>query len=385
MSRLRPIFAALVLATTPAVAQTPANAPAAVGVVKAERKPIIETNEFNGRIEAVNRVNIVARVTGFLEKRFFEEGTEVKTGDLLYKIEQPPYQADVAAKKAAIAQFQAQLQNANVTLERAQALLKTPAGQQSTVDAALASQLSLKAQIQAAEAQLQLSEINLGYTEIRSPIEGKISRTAITEGNVVGPTSGTLATIVSQDPMYVTFPVPVRTAIDLRHRYAPKGGFRAVVVKIRLTDGSMYPETGTLNYVNNTVNPSTDTVLVRGSIANPLLPTSKQAHFPVRELIDGQFVTAIVEGVEPVLALAIPRSAVLADQQGYYVYVVDAQNKAQQQRIKLGQSTPATATVIAGLQEGQLVIVEGLQRVRPGQAVTPGPASTPPSATPAQQ
>jgi membrane fusion protein (multidrug efflux system) len=384
--RLKLIIAAVILTVSPAaIAQAPANTPVAVGVVRAELQPITETNQFNGRIEATDRVNVVARVIGFLEDRSFTEGTEVKKGDLLYRIEQAPYQADVAAKKAAIQQLQAQLENANITLNRAETLLHTPAGQQSTVDTARANQLSLKAQIAGAQAQLRQSEINLGYTEIHSPIDGKISQTAITVGNVVGPTSGTLATIVSQDPMYVTFPIPVTTAIELRQRYAPKGGFRAVVIRLKLPDGRMYGQTGTLNFVNNTVTPNTDTLLARASIPNPLLPSSKQAHLSIRELLDGEFVVVILEGVVPVQALTIPRSAVLADQKGYYVYVVGADNHAEQQRIQLGQSTPSTATVIAGLNEGQLVIVEGIQRVHPGQPVIPGPAATLPSQAAAQQ
>src|SRR6202040_1963928 len=138
-------------------------------------------------------------------------------------------------------------------LERAQYLLKTPAGQQANVDSAMASERALAAQIAGAQAQLRLSEINLGYTEIRAPIDGKISSTTVTEGNVVSPTSGTLATLVSQDPMYVTFSIAQRTGIDLRNRYAAKGGFSAVVIKLRLADGRIYGQEGKLNYVSPTV------------------------------------------------------------------------------------------------------------------------------------
>jgi membrane fusion protein (multidrug efflux system) len=348
--------------------QGPAGPPA-VGVLEAAKRPITESNEFLGRIEAVNRVAVVARVTAFLDKRLFAEGTEIKTGDLLYRLERGPFEADLKSKQAQVAQLQATLVNAKLTTDRARTLLSGPAGQQSTYDAALANQQSLEAQIQAAQAQVDLSQINLDYTEIHSPIDGRIGRTAVTEGNVVTPSSGTLTTIVSQDPMYVTFPVSVREAIGLRERYATRGGFKAVVIRIRLPDGRPYDQVGQLNFVNNTIDQGTDTILLRGTIPNP------QLNAAVRELTDNEFVSVLLEGVQPVEVLAIPRAAVLSDQQGDYVFVLGADNKAEQRRIKLGQSTSTVASVTSGLSAGEKVIVEGLQRVRPNQPVAPGPAS----------
>src|SRR5258706_8679648 len=356
-------------------AQPAAGGPPAVGVVEATKRPITETSEFLGRIEAVNRVNVVARVTAFLETRFLNEGAEINKGDELYRLERGPFEADLASKQALVAQLQATLVNAKLTTERARTLLSGPAGQQSTYDAALANQRSLEAQVQAAQAQVQSSQINLDYTDIRSPIDGKIGRTAVTEGNVVSPGSGVLTTIVSQDPMYVLFPVSVRAGLELRERYATRGGFSAVVIKIRLPDGRLYDQTGQLNFVDNTVAQSTDTFLVRGAIPNPTLHDPSTTGGPVRELTDGEFVTVTLEGVQPVEVLAIPRAAVLSDQQGDYVFTVGADNKAEQRRIQLGQSTPTIAAVIHGLALGDKVIVEGLQRVRPGQPVSPGPAS----------
>jgi membrane fusion protein, multidrug efflux system len=366
-----------------AKAQPAPGAPPAVGVVRAERQQITQTDEFIGRIQAVGRVALVARVSAFLEKRLFVEGAEVKQGDLLYQLEQPPFQAQVENNKANVAQLEAQHRNAQLTLERAQYLLKTVAGQQSTVDSALASERSLAAQIEAAKAQLQIAEINLGYTEIRAPIDGKISATDVTEGNVVSPTTGTLANLVSQDPMYVLYPVSVRAGLDLRNRYDPKGGFNVVVLKLRLPDGRIYGQDGKLDYISPTVATNTDTIMARGVIPNPLLPGVPPGAPAPRELFDGEFVTVMVEGVEPITVLAIPRAAVLSDQQGDYVYVVDAQNKAEQRRIQLGQSTPSTAVVSNGLKEGELVISEGLQRVRPGATVSPSPATPPPPISPA--
>jgi membrane fusion protein (multidrug efflux system) len=377
--KLGVVLALLLTSAAAARAQTATGGPPAVGVVRAERQQITQTNEFIGRIQAVGRVALVARVTAFLEKRLFVEGAEVKKGELLYQLEQPPFQAQVDFNKANVAQLEAQHRNAQLTLDRAQYLLKTPAGQQSTYDSALASERSLAAQIAGAQAQLETAQINLGYTEIRAPIDGKISATAVTEGNVVSPTSGTLATLVSQDPMYVIFPIALRTGLELRNKYVPKGGFSAVQIKLRLPTGKIYGQVGHLDYVSPTVAQTTDTITLRGVIPNPLLPGIAAAKIPLRELTDGEFVTVLLEGVVPVEVLAIPRSAVLSDQQGDYVYVVDAQNRAQVRRIHLGQSTPSIAVVTSGLNEGELVVSEGIQRVRPGAVVTPGPASPPPS------
>jgi len=349
--------------------------PPAVGVLEAVKRPIIESNEFLGRIEAVNRVAVVARVTAFLDKRNFVEGAEVKTGDLLYQLERGPFEADLESKQAQVEQLKATLVNARLTTDRARTLLGGPAGQQSTYDAALANQQSLEAQVKAAEAQVDLSQINLNYTEIRSPIDGRIGRTSVTEGNVVTPSSGVLTTIVSQDPMYVTFPVSVREGVMLRDRYATRGGFNAVVIRLRLPDGRPFNQVGKLNFLNNTIDQNTDTILLRGEIPNPPLFNQQTAGGGLRELTDNEFVTVLLEGVQPVEVLAIPRSAVLSDQQGDHVFVLGADNKAEQRQIKLGQSTSTIAAVTSGLSEGEKVIVEGLQRVRPGQPVAPGPAS----------
>jgi membrane fusion protein, multidrug efflux system len=370
------VVGALAIAAPAAMRAQPApSGPPAVGIIEAIKRPITESSEFLGRIEAVNRVNVVARVTAFLEKRLFNEGAEIKAGDELYRLERGPFEADLASKQAQVAQLQATLENAKLTTERARTLLGGPAGQQSTYDAAIATQRSLEAQVQAAQAQVQSSQINLDYTDIRSPIDGKIGRTAVTEGNVVSPGSGVLTTIVGQDPMYVIFPISVRSGLELRERYATHGGFAAVVIKLRLPDGRLYGETGKLDFVDNTIAQSTDTFTVRGVIPNPTLHDPSTTGGAVRELTDGEFVTVSLEGVQPVEVLAIPRSAVLSDQQGDYVFTVGPDNKAEQRRIHLGQSTTTIAAVISGLNLGDKVIVEGLQRVRPGQPVAPGPAS----------
>lgn len=364
-------------ATTTAGAQQPLP-PAAVGVAKAERRPITQSAEFLGRIQAVSRVGIQPRVTAFLTKRAFTEGAEVKQGDLLYLLEQDPFKADVQARQAAVAQYQAQLKNAELTLDRAQQLLRTSAGTVATVDNAQAAQLSTQAQVAAAQAQLRQSEISLAYTEIRAPIDGKIGRTSVTEGNVVSPSSGTLTTVVSQDPMYVLFPVPVRTALEVREKLAQGAGFGALKVRIRLPNGQIYQKNGTLDFVNNSVTGNTDTLQLRAVIPNPNIATERPDEELHRELLDAELVTVLLEGAKPVSRLTIPRAALLTDQGGDYVFVIDKDNKAVRRDVKLDPSVTASLAVVAGgLEEGEQVIVEGLQRVRNGQVVSPAPAAPP--------
>jgi membrane fusion protein (multidrug efflux system) len=374
------LLAALILvATVTARAQMPGGPPA-VGVVRVEKQAITETSEFIGRVQAVDRVALTARVTAFLEQRLFIEGTEVHEGDLLYRLERPPFEAAVQQQEAAVADASARLNNANIQLARAQSLLNTPAGQRSNVDDATATQRSQAAQLMGSQAQLRIAQINLAYTEIHAPISGKISRTAISVGNVVSPTSGTLASIVSQDPMYVLFPIAMRTELELEKRYANQGGLNAVVIKLRLPDGTIYGQEGKIDYVEPSVQATTDTILLRGKIANPPSRPAKPGEPVDRPMVDGEFVSVLVEGIQPVMVLGIPRAAVLSDQQGDYVFVVDKQNHVEQRRIQLGQSTPSTAAVTSGLTEGEMVVADGIQRVRAGMLVVPGPASTPPGA-----
>jgi len=355
-------------------AQVPSGPPA-VGVVTVGQAAITETSEFVGRVQAIQRVALTARVTAFMEQRLFVEGTEVHAGDVLYKLERPPFEADVANKESAVADASARLANATIQLNRAQTLLNTPAGQRSNYDDAVAAQRSQAAQLAGAQAALKQSRINLDYTDIVAPIDGQISRTAITPGNVVTPASGPLAMIVSQDPMYVTFPVAVRLLTDLRTRYEGRGGLNAVQVKLKLPDGTPYDQAGKIDYVDPSVAPGTDTILVRAVIANPIHGTPQPGRPVERKLIDGAFVTVSVEGIEPITALAIPRAAVMSDQSGNYVFVVGPDNKVERRAIQLGQSTPALAVVADGLKQGETVILDGLQRARPGIQVAPAPAA----------
>ncbi len=369
----------LLLSGAPSLAQPGPGGPPAVGVVAVERRPVTESTEFVGRVEAPERVELRARVTGFLQERLFREGQEVKAGDVLFRLERAPFEAEVARAQATVASAEAELQNANISLARARELVRTSAGTQVRVDDATAAQRSAQASLLGAQAQLRVAQINLGYTEIAAPIAGKIGRSTFSVGSVVGPSSDLLATIVSQDPMRVAFPVNLRTGTELRDRYASRGGADATRVRIRLVTGAIYGQVGRIDFIDTQVDRNTDTVLVRALIPNPPRPgpgTGTEGGVD-RELIDGMFVNVFVEGAEPVPTVVIPRSAVLQDQQGNYVFALDADNKAARRPVTLGRSIADQVVIERGLEGGERVVVEGVQRVRPGQPVQPGPASAP--------
>ena len=386
---MRPLAGALalLLATSlPAAAQFGPQGPPAVGVQVAERRPVTETAEFVGRIEATDRVNIRARVTGFLQERLFREGSDVREGEGRYRLERAPFGAQVEQAQANLAGANATLENARVALARARELRQSGTGTQVALDNAQALERTAAANVLAAEAAVRVARINLGYTEITAPIAGQIGRSNLAVGNVVGPDAGTLATIVSQDPMRVAFAVSQRTALDLRNRFEGRGGPAALLVRIRTADGRPYPEAGRIDFVDNQIDRNTDTVLVRALIANPIRHVGGEASTVApRELVDGQFVSVSVEGAEPVMAITLPRAAVLQDQQGSFVFVVGEGNVAQRRNVTLGRSTPERAVIEGGLQGGETVVVEGLQRVRPGQPVNPAPVAAPDPPRPAPQ
>lgn len=331
-------------------------------------------------MEAPQRVDIVARVTAFMDERLFIEGAEVKAGDLLYRLERGPYEAAVEAARAAIDQAEATLENAKLTLARQEKLLSGPAGLQSSFDQARASQGIAAGQLRAAKAQLRQAQINLDYTDIRSPIDGRIGRTAMTVGNLVGSASGALATVVSQDPMYVTFPIAVRRAIEFRDTLM-KQGFGALKIRLRLPDGRIYGHEGTVDFQDISVAQDTDTILLRGTIPNPVIG-EEAGGLKTRELTNGEFVTVLLEDAAPVQLVAVPRNAVLSDQRGNYVYVVEDGNVVRRRDLRLRPSTPQWAYVDGGLTVGDRVVVDGLQRVRPGTPVRPQPVSSELSAQP---
>ncbi len=379
-------MALLIAAVAPAAAQFGPQGPPAVGVQVADRRPITETIEFVGRIEATDRVNIRARVTGFLEQRLFREGSDVREGEVLYRIERAPFEAQVEQAEANRAAANATLENARVALARARELRQSGTGTQVALDNAQALERTAAANVLAADAAVRVAQINLGYTEITAPIAGQIGRSNLAVGNVVGPDAGNLASIVSQDPMRVAFAVSQRTALELRNRFEGRGGPIAVTVRVRTGDGRLYPEVGRIDFIDNQIDRNTDTILVRALIPNPIRQLeSGPATVSPRELVDGQFVGVVVEGAEPVMAITLPRAAVLQDQQGAFVFVVGEGNAATRRNVTLGRSTPERAVIEGGLQGGETVVVEGIQRVRPGQPVNPTPVDAPPAPRPAPQ
>ena len=355
-------------ASSPADAQpTPAQAPA-VGVVPVERRAVEGRASFVGRVSAVDTVQIVARVTGFLRERTFTEGQEVRAGDLLFVLEREPFEATVAARRADLASAQAALLNAELQLARADELVRTNNIPLATRDQRRAEAEMAKARVQEAEAALRMAEIDLGYTLITAPFAGRIGRSAVSVGAVVSPQSGPLATLTSVDPMHVTFRVSQRAVLEYQRRRAGAGEAQAaadaLAVRIRLADGSAYPHEGVIDFIDPQIDRGTDTQAVRASIPNP-----------ERILFDGATVTVDVAAREPRRALVIPRAALLADREGQYVFVVDAQGRAAVRRVRVGNTTPAAAEIVEGLSEGENLVVEGIQRIRAGIPVQAGPAT----------
>ena len=387
MPRLVPVaaIAGVLLASAfpDARAQKPPSGPPAVGTETVHRRPVVQVSEYVGRVQAVDSVALVARVTGYLEQRMFTEGSEVTKGQLLYVIEQPPYQAQVEADQGTLAQAQANAAFADAQFKRQANLLRTPAGQQSNYDQTLATQRADQAAVLSAQANLKTAAINLDYTEIRAPVDGRITATSVNPGNVVGPGSGTLATIVTQDPMYVVFPVAERDVAALTRRYAGAGGLAAAHVGIRLSDGKTYDRQGRLDYLSPTVSNSTDTITLRATVANPVRNAGAASGTGDRALVSGQFVTALIEAPQPISLVTIPQSAVLSDQQGSYVFTVGAGDVAHRTDIHTGEQEGTDVAVLSGLDDGATIIVDGIQRVRDGGKVSPG--APPPSPVPSAE
>jgi membrane fusion protein, multidrug efflux system len=352
---------ALVLTITPAITASGQQGAVPVGTVYAEKRPIAQTRDFVGRVEAINRVEVRARVKGYLDAVLFKEGDIVKKGDPLYRIEKGLFQADVESAKGALERSKSAKVLTAIQLQRAQDLLDKNAGTVVARDQAQAADQQAAGAIMTDEANLDTSNINLGYTDITSPIDGKVSKTNVTVGNVVGPETGVLTTIVSQDPMYVSFPVSQREL--LQAQLSGKLGSRtdSVKIKIRFADGTIYKQEGTVDFVDVTVDRTTDTVLVRAIMPNP-----------DGVLIDGQLVSVSVQTGAPRERVVVPQAALVADQQGIYVFVVE-DGKAAVRRIKPAGDIGTDIIVDSGLNGGEQVIVEGIQSVKPGQAVQAAP------------
>jgi membrane fusion protein, multidrug efflux system len=338
----------------------------AVGVRPAAMKGVNRSFEFVGRIKATDKVDVRARVEGYLEKVLFREGQDVKAGDLLYQIEKVQFQAQVDQAKANLASASADATNAQLQYNRKLQLSKDLWAPQSDVDQYKANLDSGRAKVLQTQAALTQAEVNLGYTDIRSPIDGRIGRTAYTLGNLVNPASGVLVTIVSQDPIYVLFPVSVRDLEVIREaRHNEGGGLAKIDIRVRLSNGRDYPHRGVWNLTDPQADQQTDTLMMRATIPNP-----------ERQLVDGQFVTAVIRERQEKPRLVIPQAALQIDQSGQYVLVVDDQHKVEQRRVQTGPNQDTEIVVTSGLREGENVIVDGIQKVRPGQVVQETPLAT---------
>lgn len=364
--RLIVVNTALCLIFSPAVfaQQASPEAPPNVSVVIADKRPVTQSVGFVGRIEAVERVDVRARVTGFLDEVLFKDGEQVKAGAPLYRLEKGPFEAALDQGKAAVLRAEAQLDNATVQRKRAEELLKTNATSVAVRDDRVAAEKTAQGELAAAQASLKSAQINLDYTDITSPIDGRIGRTVATRGNVVGPEAGVLTTIVSSDPMYVVFPVSQREFLRLSEKGKDSQAEKFRIVA-RFSNGTVYPQPGRIDFIDVKVDRATDTVVVRAVLPNP-----------DGVLVDGQLVQVDVEGDRPTEQVLVPQVALIADQEGVYVFVVE-DGKLAIRRLKLGQVVGGSSIVNEGLRGGEMVVVGGAQSLRPGTAVTAVPVAKP--------
>lgn len=352
---------ALLLTATPASADETKkkekdSAPApSVLVSEAKKQELADQTEFVGRVEALEKVDLRARVTGFLREQKFDAGADVKEGDVLYVIEREPFEAALAQRKAQLASAEATQENAKLTLGRYKELESKDFAPTAKLDEAIAAEKRSAASIIEANAAIEMAEIELSYTTIISPITGQIGRTAVDPGNLVSPESGVLATVVRTDKMYVTFPVTQRQLLDARKSGStPKN----LVIRAKLADGSLLDQKGTIDFLDVKVDPRTDGQLVRAVFPNP-----------DRALTDGQTLRLVIERSDPDKVITIPMAAVATDQAGPYVFVVKTDDTVEQRRLKLGSSREGLIAVTEGVKVGDRVIVQGQQKVRVGGKV----------------
>ena len=344
----------------------PAGQATPVGTVLAEKRNVTQATTFVGRVQAKDRVEVRARVTGYLDEVQFKEGDMIAVGARLYRIEPGPFEAAVQQAQGEVLRAQGQLTNATLQRQRSDELVKTGAQSVAVRDERVAGEQTAQGNLASAQAALQNAKINLGYTEITSPIAGRVGRSAVTKGNVVGPDSGTLTTIVSVDPMYVLFPVSQREFLELQkegRQASTASNAAGLLVRLRFSDGTPYSEPGRINFVDVTVNQGTDTILVRATVPNPK-----------GVLVDGQLLQASVEEEKPVERILVPQAALIADQEGVYVFIVEG-GKAVIRRVKVGGDTGPNAIITDGLKGGEQVVVEGLGSLRPGASVLASPVA----------
>ena len=316
--------------------------------------------EYVGHAEAIQSVDLRARVEGFIEQVNFKEGSDVRAGELLYVIEQAPYKARVDAGKALVAQAEATLTKARQYLERARTVGARRISA-TELDDAVAEELHARAQLEQAKANLQIAQINLGYTSITAPISGRIGRTAFTKGNLVNPASGTLAQIIQIDPIRVVFSISENDLVTIKaalNDTAKDKSHHMLTPRLKLPGAQILKTTGKVDFVDNTVDADTGTIAVRALFKNP-----------EATLLPGQYLTVLISRSEPKSMPVVPQSAVLEDHDGRYVLLVDDQNRVAVRRIQTGPVLGIKWAVQSGLSVNEKVIVEGVQKTRPGQKV----------------
>ncbi len=345
----------------PAASQQGEAPPPAVVVAPVTTKAVSSSTEFIGQTGAFHTVDLRARVRGFLTERTFEEGHRVAEGDVLYVIDPSEYDAARDAAEARVKGVEATIAQAEAQLARYEKLATTGTASEASLDEARAAAGRARADLAAAKAELEQASLNLGYTRISSPISGRISRSSVDTGNLVGPDSGVLATVVATNPVYVTFSVTERDYLAYLKAYLA-GNTTAYKPQIRLVDGTVFDHDGKIDFFGTEVDAATGTIPFRAVFANPdgvLLP--------------GQFVTVVLVSSEPTQEIVVPQAAIQQNQAGYFVLVVDADSKVEQRSVTLGERQKTEVVVASGLEVGEQIIVEGIQKVRPGATVTAVP------------
>jgi membrane fusion protein (multidrug efflux system) len=345
-------------------AAPPEMPPPAVTVAEVVEEDILETVDFVGEVQPVEKVALRARVQGFLEERRFREGSLIEQGAILFVIEQGPYQAELDRRNAELVRAEAQLANARAELERKKALYDQNTLSDSAYESAVLAQKSAAANIQAAGAAARKAAMDLSYTTIHAPFSGRIGRSTVDVGNLVGPEVGVLATLSQIDPVYVDFRVNERLFLANRQEVLERerrGEAQDVLVpRLRLSDGSDYEHSGELDFVDKDVDASTGSIGVRAVFRN-----SDELLRP------GQYVTVLLSAEEPVSLLLVPQSAVQEKQSGRFVLVVDGDDRVEERKIVTGDRVGSRWSIVEGLSKGERVIVRGLQKVRPGLQVNP--------------
>jgi membrane fusion protein (multidrug efflux system) len=362
--------AALACSRKPAAA--PAAGPVEVAVVTLAPTAVTLTKELPGRTSAYRVAEVRARVNGIVLKRLFVEGSDVKEGQPLFAIDPAPYQAALEGAKAQVARAEATVANARLQAQRYGELVGENAVSKQEYDNAMAALKASEADLAAGRAAVQTAQINLGYTTVTSPVSGRIGRSAVTEGAYVQQSQATLlATVQQLDPMYLDLTQSSTEALRLRRALESgalqsAGRGKGAKVKLVLEDGAEYPLAGALQFADVTVDPGTGSIALRAIFPNPR-----------GELLPGMFVRArLDEGVNPE-ALLVPQQGVTRDQKGLpTALVVNGENKVERRQLETERAVGDAWLVTKGLAAGDRVIVEGLQKVRPGAEVKAVPAAS---------